>query len=516
MFPSHDDDTQRPAQADAEVPTPIEPAFTVEPVDAEELAAPGAPVPPLPPVTPVADEDRTPAIELTPIAEEPTYFDQPAEPAPAYEPLEPVASYEAPEPVASYEAPEPVVELSEPAPVIEFAPVADEVVAGSDQPAADEATDEPLADTDEPAPAKKRRGFNPKISVSVPRLRRRQGGGRRRTSATVTGLHLEQGEVLAAVASADGGLTLERAAAADLPVGAVRDGEVMDPEALAATLKRLFTEHGLPKRVRVGIANQRTIMRTIDLPPLERDAEIAAAVRMHAPDHIAMPLEQAVLDYQVLGRVDTPEGPRTRAVVVATDRESIDRLLDALRRAGLRPEGVDLSAFGLIRAMHGTAEQEGPVLYAHISGTTTMAIADGTECRFTRLSSAGFDTFAAQLSEQAGVPLDEARHRLVASGLDPEAEDGAARVILQGGAAQLGDDLRTSIEFYATQWGGTVEEVVVTGLALAVPGFVEAIERRVGVTITPGSVAGSAEALGGLEPWRVAVAAGLAVEEVAA
>src|SRR5439155_26677925 len=121
-----------------------------------------------------------------------------------------------------------------------------------------------------------------------------------------------------------------------LPGGAVRHGEVTDPEALGSALKRLFTEHKLPKRVRVGIANQRTIMRTSDLPPLEREAEIAAAVRMHAPDHIAMPFDQAVTDHHVLGLVDTPEGPRMRVGAVATDRESVERLLLALRGAGLR------------------------------------------------------------------------------------------------------------------------------------------------------------------------------------
>src|SRR4051794_706681 len=223
----------------------------------------------------------------------------------------------------------------------------------------------------------------------------------KKASPAVVGLHLEQSEALAAVARLEGGVVVQRAAAIDLPAGAVRDGEVLDPEALGHALKRMFSEHKLPKRVRVGVSNQRTIMRTIDLPPLERDAEIAAAVRMHAPEHIAMPFEQAVTDYQVLGLVDTPDGPRMRVVVVATDRESVDRLLESLRKAGLRPAGVDLSAFALVRALHSQAsetEEPAPVLYAHVAGTTTMAIAEGTACRFTRVSTAGFDTFAGQLA----------------------------------------------------------------------------------------------------------------------
>jgi type IV pilus assembly protein PilM len=355
-----------------------------------------------------------------------------------------------------------------------------------------------------------------------PRLRTHTS--RPKAGKAVCGLHLEQSEAIAAVARLDGHLAVQRAAAVDLPIGAVRDGEVLDPEAVGAALKRMFAEHRLPKRVRVGIANQRTLMRTIDLPPLERDAEIAAAVRLHAPEHIAMPLEHAVTDYHSLGLVDTPDGPRLRVVVVATDRESVDRLLEALRRAGLRPAGLDLSAFALIRALHEAppktddeAEETGTaVLYAHVAGTTTMAIAEGTDCRFTRLSPAGFDTFATQLAERAGIPTDEARHRLVVTGAEGVSDDAVARAVLEAGADQLGDDLRTSTEFFASQWGGAVREIVLTGTALAVPGFAAAVEKRTALPVRAGEVHASAQALGGLEPWRITLATGLSVEEVAA
>src|SRR4051794_8022694 len=340
---------------------------------------------------------------------------------------------------------------------------------------------------------------------------------RSKPTSGVCGLHLEQSEAIAAVAGIEGGLTVHRAAAADLPLGAVRDGEVIDAEALGIALKRLFAEHKLPKRVRVGLANQRTIMRTIDLPPLERDAEIAASVRMHAPEHIAMPLDQAITDHQVLGLVDTPEGPRMRVVVAATDRESIERLLDAVRRAGLRPVGIDLSAFALVRALHGGARDvEGPVLYAHVAGQTTLAIADGTAVRFTRISQAGFDAFASQLAERAEIPVDEARHRLVVASAEDVTEDALARAVIEAGADHLGDDLRPSLEFSPTQGGGAVAEIVLTGPALAVPGFAAGVEKRAGLPVRAGEVYGTPEALGGLEPWRVTLATGLAVEEVAA
>jgi len=65
-----------------------------------------------------------------------------------------------------------------------------------------------------------------------------------------------------------------------------------------------------------------------------------------------MPLEQAVLDYHVLERVDNGEGGRMRVVVVGARRDTVEHLLAVARKAGLQPELVDLSAFAMIRALY--------------------------------------------------------------------------------------------------------------------------------------------------------------------
>ncbi|MGI8511168.1 MAG: type IV pilus biogenesis protein PilM [Solirubrobacteraceae bacterium] len=213
----------------------------------------------------------------------------------------------------------------------------------------------------------------------------------RTTGKSVVGLDIEPGYVAAAQVSVNGAIAVERAATAPLPAEVMRDGEVADADALAATLKELWSAHKLPRRVRLGVANQRIVVRTIDLPPLSDAKDLAAALRFQAQEHIPMPLEQAVLDYHSLGRVQTPEGERTRVVRVAACRDMVDRLLAAARGAGLRPEGIDLSAFAMIRALDsGTFDEaEGGLLYVNVAGMTNLAIARSTTCLFTRAAQGG-------------------------------------------------------------------------------------------------------------------------------
>jgi type IV pilus assembly protein PilM len=339
---------------------------------------------------------------------------------------------------------------------------------------------------------------------------------RRKPAADVVGLDIQPGEIVAAEVRQQDGLSVRRAVCATIDAGLVREGEVVDVDGLAAELKALFAEHKLSSRVRVGLASQRAVMRTIDLPPLEDEGDIAAAVRLQAPDHIAMPLAHAVMDHQPLGFVDTPEGRRTRVVVAAAQRESVDRLLASLRRAGLRPIGIDLSAFALVRGLHGGRVGDAPVLYAHVAGVTTLAVARGTRCELTRVAPVGLEVLSGRLAERKGIVLGEARERLLAYGRGNEDED--ALQVLNHGLAELADDLRNTIEFHAGQVGGDpVAEIVVSGAVATIPNVAEVLEQHIGTPVRTGApVEAQAGALGDVAAARVSVAAGLAVEELAA
>jgi type IV pilus assembly protein PilM len=131
-----------------------------------------------------------------------------------------------------------------------------------------------------------------------------------------------------------------------------------------------------------------------------------------------MPLGNAVLDFHPLGIVETPSGPRQRVVLVAAQRDMVERLLNAVRGAGLTAAGVDLSAFALIRSLYRhEADQTGRVLYLNVDGLSNLAIAEGTVCRFTRVVGSGLEGMAVELAERRGIALVDARARLLEADL---------------------------------------------------------------------------------------------------
>ncbi len=251
----------------------------------------------------------------------------------------------------------------------------------------------------------------PNLNVS---LRRSRGG------ADLVGLDIQPGYVAAVQAHVNGSIVLRHAAGAPLAADTIREGEVLDEGLLSETLREVFRDERLGKRVRIGVANQRTVLRVLELPPVTDRKELAAAVRFQAEDQIPMPLSNAVLDFQSLGEVDTPNGLRQRVIVVAAQRDMVEKLLAAVRDAGLRPEGVDLSAFALIRSLYRSgAEAQGRVLYLNVGGLTNMAIAEGLVCRFTRVVGGGLEAMASEVAERRGIPLVQARELIAALDLRP-------------------------------------------------------------------------------------------------
>jgi type IV pilus assembly protein PilM len=286
------------------------------------------------------------------------------------------------------------------------------------------------------------------------------------------------GRFLAAVQAENGGV--QRAASAELPDGVVAEGEVTNRDSLAAALKGFFKAHELPKSVRLGVSNQQIVVRQIEVPALNDDKERDAAIRFQAADAIAMPLDEAVLDYQLAGEVHDEGGARSKFVVVAARRPMVDALLEATRAAGLKPQGVDLDAFALVRTL---AAPEGADdvarVYCHLGGVTTLAIAIGTTCIFTRAAS---------------------------TTLDPDSEDSAS---------ELSDEIRLSIDYYRAQPGAiAAHDLVLSGPGAAHEGVADRLGSAVGLPVTVAEPLGTLYASGlpaGDDPARYTVAAGLAI-----
>ena len=355
------------------------------------------------------------------------------------------------------------------------------------------------------------------INFSKPTLGSLSSLRRGKKSVNLAGLSIEAGSVAVAEVAVNGSTQIAASAVQPLQPGVFHEGEVIDPSGLTAAVKDLYSQHKLPKRVRLGIGNQRVIVRTMRLPLIEDPKEMEAAIRFQAQEQIPMPLDQAVLQHQVVGGVPAEEGaaPQVDVVVVAARREMIASFLEPLRHAGLEPDGIDLSAFGMIRALaplatepvqpeDGSPAPQESILYCNVGDVMNLAVARQRSCLFTRVSGTGMEAIVARLASARGLSPEHAEQWLLFVGLeapvaeiqgDPETV-AAARRTIEEGAASLVDELRLSLDYYrALESAVPVSRAILCGTGSAIRGLAATMEEQVGLPISAPRPA----ALGGLD-----------------
>jgi type IV pilus assembly protein PilM len=334
-----------------------------------------------------------------------------------------------------------------------------------------------------------------KQELSLKREPKAKASGQKR----LVGLKIGASGLAAARVANNGHAELLQLAREPLDPGVVVGGELRDPEALAQALKAFFRKHKLPRRgVRLGIANNRIGVRTLDIVGIADPKQLANAIRFRAQEALPIPIEEAVLDYRILSESETEDGDRIcRVLLVVAYRDLVDRYLGACRKAGLSVAGIDLEAFALLRSLAEPRVAEEAALVAVAIGhdRSTFAVSDGTVCEFTRVLEWGglaLDVSVAQALDLTPSEAEPIKRLLSLVGgpapeslTDEQAE--AAREAMRRQVGAFARELVSSLQFYQGQPGSLgIGEIVVTGGTAHLDGLDEELERLIGVRVSVG------------------------------
>lgn len=298
--------------------------------------------------------------------------------------------------------------------------------------------------------------------------------------------------------------TLHRFAQVALPFGAVVAGEVVDAPTVAVALRRLWREAGFTsKKVVVGVANQRVVARTTELPAMP-DAEMRTALRYQVQELIPIPVADAVLDHQIIERVTDGEGQeRLRLLVVAAHRDMLRSLLGALDGAGLAASRIDLVPFALVRSLHvdgfDLGDEDGhPIAEAIVgigAGVTNVVVHEHGIPRFVRTLNIGGNSVVDQLAGELGVDLDSAEDlKRRANPMSGDPTEVQAGHVVAGSLTPLLEEIRGSLDFHLAQTDAApLSRIVLTGGGSRLANLASRLEALTGVPVVMGQPLDSVE-----------------------
>jgi type IV pilus assembly protein PilM len=334
---------------------------------------------------------------------------------------------------------------------------------------------------------------------------------------------------------------LTNAAVEPLPSGLIVEGEVVDVAGLASVLKSFWRKKRFTgRRVLLGVANQKIVVRTMEFPIID-EKELRAAVEFQAQEHIPIPVEEAVLDYRVTSTFSTEDGKgRQRILLVAAQRDMVGQFVEVARKAGLTVDGIDLQAFALARALSppdlsmadGGQNKAATALVNIGSGITNLVVVVGETPQFTRAISLGSESLIDALTADLRVNQTEAWRLAVTVGLPGPAEEYPADITpevaarihasLESTCETFSDEIRRSVDYYHTQaHEGQIGRVQITGDGSIVRNMAAYLSQVLHLTVELASplerLAGNKSKLKAAEleamAPRLAIAVGLALDD---
>src|SRR3954447_10009224 len=302
-------------------------------------------------------------------------------------------------------------------------------------------------------------------------------------------------------------VTLTRFGQVALPPGAVRGGEVVDAPAVAAAIRRLWREAGFRSRtVIVGVGNQRVVVRQADLPAMS-DEDMRSALQFQAADLIPIPIEEAILDFQIVDEFPTSDGDMVRILLVAAQRDMVRSLLAGLEGASLSASLVDLIPFALMRSLTQTSlvSDLEPTVEAIVSvgaSITNVVVHQRGVPEFVRMLGVGGDDITQGIATELGVDADTAEDlkRRAHPDSPDDLESRTAQIVIAQSTLLI-EEIRGSLDYYQAQPDASpIGRIVLTGGGSRTISLRDSLEQTLGIAVEEG------HPLAGIELARTGIA----------
>lgn len=275
-------------------------------------------------------------------------------------------------------------------------------------------------------------------------------------------------------------MTIEDMGEAALPEGTVVDGVVIEPASLTRVLAEMWKRHDFGcRRVIIGISNAQVVVRALQMPRLPPD-QLARALPFQAREVVALPLDQALLDFRPLPETDEEAaGDVVNGLLIAAPRLPVLTVVRAVEAAGLRIARVDLASFAALRSA-ASPELDAEAVVDIGAQVTNIVIHRHGVPTVVRTLGRGGQQLTERLVERTGVSTSEAE--IMKREIGVVGGDSEAGMILASALRPLVADIRSSVQYFSTTNGSaSLERVSLTGGGAQLPGLLEALSDDIGV-----------------------------------
>jgi type IV pilus assembly protein PilM len=260
------------------------------------------------------------------------------------------------------------------------------------------------------------------------------------------------------------GRTLKRFGHTDIPPGAIEDGTINDPEAVAESIRQLLKAFYIKENnVAISIGGYSVIVKKIAVQTMD-EKQLQDTIHFEAEQYIPFDISDVNLDFQILGENETNPN-QMNVFLVAAKKEMVNDYVNLANLAGLTPCIVDVEAFALqnIFEMNYDITSDNVALIDIGASKTSLNILKGNSSVFMRDVSLGCSQINQKIISLIDCSYDEAEQ--LKYGKDAgriSAED--LKGIISSVVADWCTEIRRALDFfYSTYPDDQINKICLSG-----------------------------------------------------
>ena len=301
---------------------------------------------------------------------------------------------------------------------------------------------------------------------------------------SLVGLDISSSSVKMVELASDGkgGYRVERYAIEVLPRDVVSDGNIVNLESAAESVRRAWKKLATSTRqVAIALPASHVITKKIIVLAGQREEELELLVESEANQYIPFPLDEVNLDFQVVG--PAPSSPDEIEVLIAASRkEKVEDRVAVAESAGLKPKVLDVESYAMLAAFELIEAQlpeggKGKIVALVDIGANVMnltVLRNGQQL-YAREQAFGGNQLTQDIARLFGMSFEEAEAEKRRNNLPEKYETELLRPFLESLALELSRALQ--FFFTSTQFN-EVNHIVLAGGCAVIPGVDEVVASR--------------------------------------
>lgn len=261
---------------------------------------------------------------------------------------------------------------------------------------------------------------------------------------------------------------------------------------IAQTLEELWKRQGIKTRhVNLVISDPSVYLRHVRVPAVSQE-ELLKAIRWLAEKYTPFPIDDAIVDFQILPDKARTTDNQMDIILVAAQRKMIDKYLTILKKARLTPLGIGVTPFAVARALtvcHPVPKDQMVAVVDLGAQSTSVVMVRGDNLQLVRNFALGGEILTAAIAQ--GLSIDPAEAEKVKKDftLPGPGQPGAGNpdrvwTALQPVLADLVKEINRSFAYCERELvEEKIQKVFICGGTAAMPGLDQYLAQGLGVSV---------------------------------